>query len=41
MHRMRRLFNRAMMEKEEVAILRGMLSAFETGPYKKPGSKPD
>jgi tRNA/rRNA methyltransferase len=41
MHRMRRLFNRAMMEKEEVAILRGMLSAFETGPYKKPGRKPD
>lgn len=35
MHRMRRLFNRAMLEKEEVAILRGMLSALEKGPYKK------
>lgn len=34
--RMRRLFARAAMEKEEVAILRGMLSSFETGPYRKP-----
>ncbi|HEX8962059.1 MAG TPA: RNA methyltransferase [Rhodocyclaceae bacterium] len=33
--RMRRLFSRARLEKEEVAILRGMLSAFETGPYRK------
>lgn len=36
MPRMRRLFSRARLEKEEVAILRGMLSAFETGPYRKP-----
>jgi tRNA/rRNA methyltransferase len=35
MPRMRRLFSRARLEKEEVAILRGMLSAFETGPYRK------
>jgi tRNA/rRNA methyltransferase len=35
MPRMRRLFARARLEKEEVAILRGMLSAFETGPYRK------
>jgi len=35
MPRMRRLFARAGIEKEEVAILRGMLSAFETGPYRK------
>lgn len=35
MPRMRRLFARAGLEKEEVAILRGMLSAFETGPYRK------
>lgn len=35
MPRMRRLFARAGVEKEEVAILRGMLSAFETGPYQK------
>ena len=27
--RMRRLFNRVRLEKEEVAILRGMLTAFE------------
>jgi tRNA/rRNA methyltransferase len=33
--RMRRLFARAGIEHEEVAILRGMLSAFETGPYRK------
>lgn len=35
MPRVRRLFSRARLEKEEVAILRGMLSAFETGPYRK------
>lgn len=35
MPRMRRLFSRARLEREEVAILRGMLSAFETGPYRK------
>ena len=35
MPRMRRLFARAGLEKEEVNILRGMLSAFETGPYLK------
>lgn len=35
MPRMRRLFARAGLEKEEVNILRGMLSAFETGPYRK------
>lgn len=35
MPRMRRLFARARIEREEVAILRGMLSAFETGPYRK------
>jgi len=28
--RMRRLFNRVRLEKEEVAILRGMLTTFET-----------
>ena len=28
------LFARARLEKEEVAILRGMLSAFENGPWK-------
>lgn len=33
--RMRRMFARAGLEKEEVAILRGMLSSFETGPYRK------
>lgn len=35
MQRMRRLFARAGLEKEEVNILRGMLAAFETGPYRK------
>lgn len=35
MPRMRRLFSRARLEREEVAILRGMLAAFETGPYRK------
>ena len=35
MPRMRRLFARARIEKEEVNILRGMLSSFETGPYNK------
>ena len=35
MPRMRRLFARAHIEKEEVAILRGMLTSFEKGPYKK------
>ncbi len=35
MPRMRRLFARAGLEKEEVNILRGMLSSFETGPYRK------
>ena len=35
MHRMRRLFGRAGLEKEEVAILRGMLAALEKG-HKKP-----
>ncbi len=35
MPRMRRLFVRAGLEKEEVNILRGMLSSFETGPYRK------
>ncbi|MDD5248533.1 MAG: RNA methyltransferase [Rhodocyclaceae bacterium] len=35
MPRMRRLFSRAGLEKEEVNILRGMLSSFETGPYRK------
>jgi tRNA/rRNA methyltransferase len=35
MPRMRRLFARARLEREEVAILRGMLAAFETGPYRK------
>jgi len=35
MPRMRRMFARAGLEREEVAILRGMLSAFETGPYRK------
>ena len=34
MLRLRRLFARARLEKEEVAILRGMLSAFEKGPWK-------
>lgn len=33
MARLRRLFGRARLEKEEVAILRGMLTAFETGPH--------
>jgi tRNA/rRNA methyltransferase len=37
MPRMRRLFSRAGLEKEEVNILRGMLSSFETGPYIKKG----
>jgi tRNA/rRNA methyltransferase len=35
MPRMRRMFARAGLEKEEVNILRGMLSSFETGPYRK------
>lgn len=35
MPRMRRLFARARVEREEVAILRGMLAALETGPYRK------
>lgn len=35
--RMRRMFARAGLEKEEVNILRGLLSAFETGPYRKRG----
>ena len=34
MTRLRRLFSRARLEKEEVAILRGMLAAFEKGPWK-------
>ena len=34
MARLRRLFSRTRLEKEEVAILRGMLSAFEKGPWK-------
>lgn len=33
MARLRRLFSRARVEKEEVAILRGMLTAFENGPH--------
>lgn len=37
MPRMRRMFARAGLEQEEVNILRGMLSAFETGPYRKKG----
>jgi len=35
MPRMRRLFARARVEKEEVNILRGMLTSFEKGPYRK------
>ena len=35
MPRMRRLFARAGLEKEEVNILRGMLTSFENGPYRK------
>jgi len=37
--RMRRMFARAGLEKEEVNILRGMLSSFETGPYRRPEQK--
>lgn len=32
--RMRRMFARAALEKEEVNILRGLLAAFETGPWR-------
>lgn len=39
MSRLRRLFARTRLEKEEVAILRGILSALETGPYRAPGEK--
>ena len=35
MPRMRRMFARTGLEKEEVAILRGMLTSFEVGPYRK------
>ncbi|MBI4985739.1 MAG: RNA methyltransferase [Rhodocyclales bacterium] len=35
MPRMRRMFARAGLEKEEVNILRGMLTSFEKGPYRK------
>ncbi|MDD5295657.1 MAG: RNA methyltransferase [Rhodocyclaceae bacterium] len=38
MPRMRRLFARTRLEKEEVAILRGVLSALETGPYRPPSA---
>lgn len=41
MARLRRLFGRAKLEKDEVAILRGMLSAFETGPYQSPNQGPN
>lgn len=41
MQRMRRLFARTRLEKEEVAILRGVLSALETGPYRAPGKAVD
>lgn len=40
MPRMRRLFARARLEKEEVAILRGVLSALEHGPYRPPAQTP-
>jgi tRNA/rRNA methyltransferase len=35
MERMRRLFGRARLEREEVNILRGMLAAWDEGPYWK------
>lgn len=35
--RLRRLFARSRLEREEVAILRGILAALETGPYRPPG----
>jgi tRNA/rRNA methyltransferase len=36
MERLRRLFGRARLEREEVNILRGMLSAWDAGPYTGP-----